>query len=153
MFRRLEFAWDGPDERNPLPILIDCHNLEQLHIGLHHCNIEDIREYNISKNTNVDIWRWKQQGTYMLRILCHLPCGPEVKIRELPPVYFTPEWMSHDFEGPTKRLYKSFIIDDLVEKFEAKLKERLRGAWLRVRRNRQRKLSHQVVTDLDDSGK
>lgn len=133
--RELEFAWDSPDEHNHLLILTDCHNLQRLHFGLNHWNIEDIRDYNICENgwwwkgeekRNVDIWEWKGQGMYILNVLYHLPRDLEVKIREVRPLYYAPEQMSRFFEGPIK-----LQSDSLVEKYEAELKERLGYARLR----------------------
>ena len=123
MLRQLEFGWNH-NERHHLAILTDCSNLQRLHIGLHHLNIEDIRYFNTIENTNIGIWEWAGQGAYIWDVLCQLPHGLDVKIREV--MFFEDEQISVFFEGSIKPVYTGFISDGLVEKFEVEVKESLR---------------------------
>ena len=123
MLRQLEFGWNH-NERHHLAILTDCSNLRRLHIGLHHLNIEDIRYFNTIENTNIGIWEWAGQGAYIWDVLCQLPHGLDVKIREV--MFFEDEQISVFFEGSIKPVYTGFISDGLVEKFEVEVKESLR---------------------------
>ena len=56
-------------------------------------------------------------------MLCQLPHGLEVKIREV--MFFEDKQISNFFEGPIKLVYTGFISNSLVEKFEVEVKESL----------------------------
>ena len=121
----LEFSYDH-NRPEHLAILTGCRNLQRLHIGLEHWNIERLRRDNIKDKTNIGVWEWERQGTYIWEVLYRLPHhGLDLKIREVTTLYYG-EHMSSFFEGPIKPLYIGFTSDGLVEKYEAEVKEYLR---------------------------
>ena len=122
--RQLEFALDYSRRDHPehhLSKLRDCVNLQRLHIGLDHWMIKDLQLFNIYKNKDkkIDIWEWKGQGEQTWGVLCQLPRGLELKIREVNSFQSPDAKISTFFEGLVGH-------DGVVEKYEAELKENLR---------------------------
>ena len=128
VLRQLEFAWDYSRRDHPkhhLSKLRDCISLQRLHIGLDHWVINHLRTINVNRNKKIDIWEWKEQGEQTWEVLCQLPHGLELKIREVNCFRFLDEQISAFFEGPIELIYPNLKIEGLVEKYETKLKENL----------------------------
>ena len=146
--RQLEFTLDYYSQRDypkyHLSKLRDCVNLQRLHIGLDHCMIKDLHAVNKNKYHKIDIWDWNGHGEQTLELLCQLPRGLELKIREVNS-FQSPDAQISTFFGPIKVIYPDSKSDGVVEKYEAKLKENLGRLEMKRRRAQKRIMGRWMI--------